>query len=75
MCNCSKPLVNNDCERIKMYANDEKKRTFIYIITNELKIRQVPKDKTPYQIAEQHNFYNDKGELEFYNVKEHPCSQ
>lgn len=75
MCNCNKPLVIDDCARLKAHHDHEE--TFIYHITpkGELKIAHVPKGINPNDIARSIGYYNVKGEIEWFNTSEHPCSQ
>ncbi|MCL1690411.1 hypothetical protein CMT52_17970 [Elizabethkingia anophelis] len=74
-CNCSKPLEQSDCERIKEHSKDG--RSFIFHIFDDdrgLRIALVPPGESPNQIAINQNFFNTDGNLEWFNVKEHPCA-
>lgn len=76
MCNCSKPITQTDCQRLKECLRDPERRTFIYHIFNDergLKIACVQNGFSPKETAQERNFYNENGELEFYHVSEHPC--
>lgn len=72
-CNCSKPITPTECARLKEYKEDG--RLFIYHIFDDvgLVVAYVPKGENPNKIAQERGFYNDKGELEWYLVTEHPC--
>ena len=73
-CNCSKPLTQSDCERIREHVRDG--RFFIFHIFDDyrgLRIAFVPKGSSPNEIAIRQNFFTPDGVLEWYNVKEHPC--
>ena len=76
MCNCSKILTQTDCQRLREFFYDPQKRLFIYHIFDGekgLQIRYVPNDKTPNEIAELNNFFNENGNLEWFHISEHPC--
>jgi hypothetical protein len=75
MCNCSKPITKTECQRLKKYTSDPLKRFFIYYIHDEkgLQVACVPNHSTPLQIAIERGFYNSDNELEFFNIREHPC--
>ena len=74
-CNCSKPLVQSDCDRLKEHANDS--GTYIFHIFEDdkgLQIARVPQGANPNTIATQNGFKRPDGQLEWFNVKEHPCA-
>lgn len=75
MCNCSKPISQSDCDRLKEFVNDPLKRFFIYHISDEkgLLVAYVPKGVNPNEIALERGFINQYGEPEWYHVSEHPC--
>ena len=75
MCNCSKPISQTDCQRLREFVNDPLKRFFIYHISDEkgLEVAYVPKGINPNQIALERGFVDENGEAQFYNVREHPC--
>lgn len=75
MCNCSKPISQSECDRLKEFVNDPLKRFFIYHISDEkgLLVAYVPKGVNPNEIALERGFINQYGEPEWYHVSEHPC--
>jgi hypothetical protein len=75
MCNCSKQITVTECQRLRKYNSDPLKRFFIYYVDDKkgLQVAFVPKDKTPLQIAHERNFYNSENQIEFFNIREHPC--
>lgn len=75
MCNCSKVITQSECNMLRELNNDPLKRFFIYHISDEkgLMVAMVPKDINPNQIAEERGFVNDENDLEWFNIKEHPC--
>ena len=75
MCNCRKEITVTECQRLRKYNLDTLKRSFIYYVDDEkgLQVACVPKEKTPIQIAIERGFYNSYNELEWFNIKEHPC--
>lgn len=75
MCNCSKPVTQTECQKLREFATDPEKRFFIYHIFNDkgLQVAFVPSNKNPNEIAIERGFVDEKGLAEYYNVKEHPC--
>lgn len=76
MCNCSKPITQTDCQRLREFIADPEKRFFIYHIFDDekgLQIRHVPAGQNPNDVAEKNNFKNAQGETEWFYVSEHPC--
>ena len=75
MCNCSKKVTLSECDRLREYANDKLKRFFIYHISDKkgLMVAYVPKDRNPNDIALERGFIGTDGNVEWYNVNEHPC--
>ncbi|NAW50782.1 hypothetical protein GNY06_05085 [Elizabethkingia argentiflava] len=73
-CNCSHPLKQDDCERIREHARDG--RSFIFHLFSDgvLSIAQVKKGENPNEIAEKQGFFNQEGQLEWFSVNEHPCA-
>lgn len=72
-CNCSKPITPSECHFLKKCLNDG--RMFIYHISDQkgLMVAYVPNGENPNQIAQERGFFNNKNELEWYYIKEHPC--
>lgn len=75
MCNCSKPITITECQRLKKYHSDPLKRRFIYYIDDEkgLVVSVVKSGENPNQKAQERGFYNSQGQLEWFNIIEHPC--
>jgi len=74
MCNCSKVVSQSDCQRLREHAKDG--RFFIYNFKGDyLRIAYVPNGENPNSIAERYGYYNDNGDLEWFNIMEHPCNQ
>lgn len=76
MCNCSKPITQTDCQRLREFNQDPEKRFFIYHIFDDerrLQVAFVPKDKNPNQIAIERGFVDNKGLAQWFKTNEHPC--
>lgn len=76
MCNCSKPITQTDCQKLREFNQDPEKRFFIYHIFDDdrgLQIAFVPKGENPNKIALERGFINENGIVEHYHISEHPC--
>ncbi|AZA73576.1 hypothetical protein [Chryseobacterium indoltheticum] len=76
MCNCSKPITQSECQKLREFVNDPEKRFFIYHIFDDkrgLSVAYVPAGENPNKIALDRKFINEKGVIEWFHVSEHPC--
>lgn len=75
MCNCSKPITQDECSLLREFNNDPHRRFFIYHVFDDsgLMVAYVPKGVNPNKIAKERGFVDEYGEPQWYHVSEHPC--